>query len=80
MEINLKSVVKIKNQIPLFLMLKLKTEITVKKNHCKLMKNHKTMSIMKKMNLMQEMILNLQRRRMKERSIHLKEVKKEILG
>jgi hypothetical protein len=38
------------------------------------------MSIMKKINLMQEMILNLQRRRMKEISIHPKEVNKEILG
>jgi hypothetical protein len=61
-------------------MLKLKMEIIMRKNHRKLMKNNKTMSIMKKMDLMQEMILNLKRRRMKEISIHLKEVKKEILG
>jgi hypothetical protein len=80
MEVNLKSMVKIKNEIPLFLVLKLKMEIIMKKNHLKLMKNNKTMSIMKKMKLICRMILNLQRRRMKERSIHLKKVKKEILG
>jgi hypothetical protein len=80
MEINLKSVIKIKNKIPLFLMLKLKIGIITKNNHCKLIKNHRTTSIMKKMKLMCRMILNLQRRRMNERSIHLQEAKKEILG
>jgi hypothetical protein len=50
-----------------------------RKNHRKLMKNNKTMSIMKNMNLMQEMILNLQRGRMKERNTNQKEVNKEIL-
>jgi hypothetical protein len=43
------------------------------------MKNNKIMRIMKKMKLMKEMIFNLQGRN-RERSIHLKEVKKEILG
>jgi hypothetical protein len=52
MEINLKSVIKIKNKIHLFLMLKLNTEIIMKKNHLRLMKNRKTMNIMKKMKLM----------------------------
>jgi hypothetical protein len=80
MEINIKSMIKIKNKIPLFLMLKLKMEIIMKKNHLKLMENNKTMSMMKKMKLMCRMILNLQRRRVKERSIHLQEVMKEILG
>jgi glycine cleavage system protein P-like pyridoxal-binding family len=49
-------------------------EMIMKKNLHKLMKR-----LMKKMKLMHEMILN-HRRRKKERNIHLKEVKKEILG
>jgi hypothetical protein len=61
MEINLKSVIKIKNKIPLFFMVKLKMEMIMGKNHLKLTKTDK-----KKMNLIQEMILNLQRRRKKE--------------
>jgi hypothetical protein len=75
MAINLKSMIKSKNKIPLFLMLKLKMEMIMRMNHHKLMKR-----LMKKMKLMQEMIINHQIRRMKERNIHLKEVKKEILG
>jgi hypothetical protein len=72
MEINLRSMIKIKNKIPLFLMLKLKIEIIIiMKNDLKLMENNKKMSVKKKMKLMCRMILNLQRRRLKERSVHL---------
>jgi hypothetical protein len=61
-------------------MLKLKMEIIMGRNHLKLMKNNKIMIIMKKMKLKKEMILNLQRRIMKQINIHQKEVKREILG
>jgi hypothetical protein len=63
MEINLKSVIKIKKEILLFPMMKQKMEIIMRKNHLKLMKR-----LIKKMKLMQEMILNHQRRRKKELS------------
>jgi hypothetical protein len=82
MIMDLMGTLKIKRMILLFLMLKLNMIIIImkKKNYLKLIEDNNIIRMMKKMKLVQEMILNLQTRRTRRRNIHQHKVKRGTHG